>query len=158
METKERTGDLVRDRAELERVVEQALQKVKGSKQSDLCKYLPAEGGGYLHHFALQKMAGKNPGKLSQMLKEHVLGKEPTEIPHKPRAPRAKRSGNIALSKRELDRILEYAKQAGDSEVIAKLSPRRSLAAIKRELIASIRQNEPNEALWKDLLSSLQSA
>jgi hypothetical protein len=40
------------------------------------------------------------------------------------------------------------AKISGDKEMVSVLSPKKSLATCKRELIQSIRQGNVDEALW----------
>ena len=39
--------------------VGEAIKKVNGRKENDLCKYIPGSGGGYMHHFTLKKMKSK---------------------------------------------------------------------------------------------------
>jgi len=45
----------------------------------------------------------------------------------------------------------------GDKELLAKFSPKRSLPAIKRDLIRSIRHEEINEELWHAYTESLRA-
>ena len=44
--------------------------------------------------------------------------------------------------------MLHIARLAGDKEMISVLSPRKSLAGVKRELIASIRHGKVELELW----------
>ena len=48
---------------ELEEIISKAIKKVNGTKENDLCKYLPMDSGGYMHHFTLRKMKHKDPNQ-----------------------------------------------------------------------------------------------
>lgn len=136
---------------DLEAVIEEAKKKVRGSKENDLCKYLPVEKGGYMHHFTMRKMKNILPRELEKMIKTYILdAKTPLRVPPKPRAARGsrKRPDLISLSRDELDRLVGHLRMAGDSELAGKLSQRRSLAACKRQLISSIRANEVRPEYW----------
>ena len=39
---------------EVEDIISKAVKKVGGKKENDLCKFLPMETGGYMHHFTLR--------------------------------------------------------------------------------------------------------
>lgn len=136
---------------ELQTLIESAIKKVSGTKENDVCKFLPVEGGGYMHHFTLRKMKTEEPKKLKKMIDQYIMNSsKPRRVPHKPRRPRGsrKRHDMIALTRGELERVLTHLRTAGDQEMTAKLSPRRSLVQLKRELIRSIRNNDANQELW----------
>lgn len=136
---------------ELQSLIENAIKKISGSKENDVCKFLPVEGGGYMHHFTLRKMKTEDPKGLKKMIDQYIMNSsKPRRVPHKPRRPRGsrKRHDMIALTRGELERVLSHLRIAGDQEMTAKLSPRRSLAQLKRELIRSIRNDEANHDLW----------
>ncbi len=136
---------------ELESMIEKAIKKVGGKKENDLCKYIPVSTGGYIHHFTLRKMKIKKPTELSSMIDKFIISpNRPTIVPPKQRAPRGsrKRRDHITFTKGQLDRLLNMARLAGDKEMISVLSPKKSLASCKRELIQMIRQGSVDHELW----------
>ena len=142
----------------LEGIITKAITKLGASKENELCKYLPMPAGGYMHHFTLRKMKTEQPQELSQMIEEFINAVEkPIAVPPKPRAPRGsrKRRDGLNLTKTELDRMLHIARCAGDKDLVAKLMPKKSLAALKRELIATIRHNKVNHELWNSYSESI---
>ena len=77
---------------DLETVIAKAIKKVGASKENDLCKYLPIETGGYMHHFTLKKLKYKNPQELASIIEEFIIKAErPIAVPPKARAPRGSR-------------------------------------------------------------------
>ena len=58
---------------EIEDVIVNAITKVKGTKENDLCKYLPMSSGGYMHHFTLRKMKLKQPYELGALIKQFII-------------------------------------------------------------------------------------
>ncbi len=136
---------------DLDSLIEKAIKKINGSQENDICKFLPVETGGYMHHFTLRKMKSESPAELKKMIGQYILDTDrPRRVPHKPRRPRGSRKKHdvIALSRTELDRVLTHLRTAGDPELAARLSPRRSLPQLKRALIASIRKNDVDLELW----------
>ena len=135
----------------LEELLKKAIKKIGGSKENDVCRYLPVPTGGYMHHFTLRKMKHEAPEELTELVERFVISPDtPITVAPKPRAARGsrKRRDQITLSKTDLERMLNIARLAGDKEMIAKLTPKKSLAAIRRELMACIRKNEINYPLW----------
>jgi hypothetical protein len=53
--------------------------------------------------------------------------------------------------------MLNIARLAGDKEMISILSPKKSLATCKRELIASIRHSKVEPELWNAYVESLNA-
>lgn len=51
--------------------------------------------------------------------------------------------------------MLNIARLAGDSEIISILSPKKSLASYKRELIQAIRQERVDQNLWNGFVESV---
>lgn len=147
---------------ELEDAIQKAIKKVGGTKENDICKYLPAKEGGYLHHFTLRKMKGESPDELKAMIQKYIHKVErPLRVAPKPRAARGsrKRRDQIALTRPMLERMLNVARLVGDKEMIAMLSPKRPVAAIRRELLKSIRDGRADQELWdawKDACSMKQ--
>ena len=136
---------------ELESVIDKAIKKVRGKKENDLCKYLPMNCGGYMHHFTLRKMKYKDPIELSSLIEKFIIKADrPLVVTPKQRAPRGsrKKKDNINFSKMQIERLLNMARLAGDKEMISVLSPKKSLATCKRELIQSIRQSIVDQDLW----------
>ena len=145
---------------ELERVIAAAIKKVSGTKENDLCKYIPSDEGGYMHHFTLKKMKSKSPSELAQLINRFIVeAPTPRSIQPKQRAARGskKKRDQITFTKVQLNRLLSIARLAGDKEMISVLSPRKSLSTIKRELINSIKNDEVDQNLW-DLYSQSASA
>ncbi len=136
---------------ELEDVIVRAIKKVGGAKENDLCKYIPVDSGGYMHHFTLRKMKSENPKGLSVMIDEFIMTvTEPVTVTPKQRAARGsrKRKDQVSFTKQDLERLLHMARCAGDRELITKLTPKKSLASIKREIISVVRQGKINQDLW----------
>lgn len=149
---------------ELEKLIDKAIKKVHAKKENDLCKYLPGPKGGYIHHFTMRKLKHSNPAQLFSLLQDFIINSNsPKALEPKPRAPRGSRKKRdlFNFSRSDIERVLELARKAGDRDLLAKLSPRRSMPTLKRELIRSIRANQANEELWiayKENLSALQAA
>ncbi len=145
--TQEKTLNL----KELEENISKAIKKIGAKKENELCKYIPMTTGGYMHHFTLKKLKYKNPSQLAELIKRYIIKtNKPAVVPPKSRAPRGsrKRKDQITFSRIQLERMLNIARLAGDKEIISLLSPKKSLASYKRELIQSIRQNKVNQELW----------
>lgn len=135
----------------LEEVITKAIKKIGGKKENELCKYLPMKTGGYIHHFTFRKMKHKQPQELAAIIERFIIQADrPVIVAPKQRAPRGSRKRNAQLnfSKPIIDRMLSLARMSGDREVINALSPKKSLAAAKRELIQSIRHNKVDQELW----------
>ncbi len=147
---------------ELEDAIQKAIKKVDGTKENDICKYLPAKEGGYLHHFTLRKMKNEAPEELISMIQTYIhKADRPSRVAPKPRAARGsrKRRDQVALTRPMLERMLNVARLVGDKEMIAMLSPKRPLAAIRRELLKSVRDGRADQELWdawKDACSMKQ--
>lgn len=156
------TSDQKKTLGELESIITRAIKKVGGTKENDLCKYIPVSSGGYMHHFTLRKMKSKKPSELSNLIEKFIIGPEkPSVVKPKQRAARGsrKRRDQITFTKNQLDRLLNIARLAGDKEMISVLSPKKSLLTIKRELIQSIRQGTVEQELWNcyaEIAGSLQ--
>ena len=136
---------------ELEDTIQKAIKKVKGTKENDLCKYLPGDKGGYIHHFTMRKMKTEAPQELKKMINEKINDPNmPKRLAPRPRAARGsrKRRDQVVLTRPMLERILNVARLVGDKEMISMLSPKRPMAALKKDLIASIRQNKADSELW----------
>ncbi len=145
---------------EIEDVIAKAIKKLGAKKENELCKYLPMKTGGYMHHFTLRKMKSKQPHELSGIIERFVLNADrPVVIPPKQRAARGsrKRRDHMNFTRIQLERMLNIARIAGDKEIITILSPRKSLASCKRELIQSIRHNKIETELWTNYTEAIQA-
>ncbi len=145
---------------EIEELIARAIKKVGGSKENDICKYIPMQTGGYIHHFTMRKMKSKQPTELGSLIEKFIIKSErPASVPPKTRAARGsrKRRDNIAFSRVQLERMLQLARMSGDKEMVSILSPKKSLATAKRELIASIRHAEIDQELWNGYVEIVQA-
>lgn len=143
---------------EVEETIAKAIKKVGGTKENDLCKYLPMDSGGYMHHFTLRKMKHKDPSELGTLIEKFIIRADrPAVVAPKRRAPRGsrKRRDNLSFSRTQLERMLQIARLAGDKEMISVLSPRKSLPLVKRELISSIRHGRVDQELWNSYVDCM---
>jgi hypothetical protein len=155
METKTARGA-----KDIEEVIAKAIKKVNGRKENELCKYLPMKTGGYMHHFTFKKMKSKQPQELSGIVERFVLNADrPMAVAPKQRAARGsrKRRDHMNFTRNQLERMLNIARLAGDKEIITILSPRKSLATCKRDLIQSIRNGKVEPELWNSYAESVQA-
>jgi hypothetical protein len=145
---------------ELEVVIDKAIKKVKGSKENDLCKYIPISSGGYMHHFTLRKMKHKKPKELESLIEKFIMKADrPLVVAPKPRAARGsrKKKDHMNFTKLQLERLLNMARLSGDKEMISILSPKKSLAHCKRELIQSIRHGSVDHELWNSYVEAVNA-
>lgn len=145
---------------EIELVIERAMKKIGCTQENELCKYLPMKTGGYMHHFTMKKMKTKQPQELSTIIEKFVIDStDPMIVPPKQRAPRGsrKRRDLMNFTKNQLERMLSIAKLAGDKEIISILSPKKSLAAAKRELIQAVRHNRIESDLWNSYVECVNA-
>lgn len=149
-----------KNREELERLIDKAIKKVQGTKENDLCKYIPGPSGGYMHHFTLRKMKHTDPAQVFSLLQKFILDTEkPCALNPKQRAPRGSRKKRefVNFTRNDLEKVLELAKKMGDKDLLARFSPKRSLPALKRELIRSIRASTVNKDLWDAYAEAITS-
>ena len=145
---------------EIEEIIARAIKKMGVRQENELCKYIPMTSGGYMHHFTLKKMKRRKPEELGELLRRYIINSEkPIAIPPKPRAARGsrKRRDQITFTRMQLERMLNIARLAGDKEIISLLSPKKSLASYKRELIQSIRHNKIDQDLWNGYVESVNA-
>lgn len=140
------------DSKALEQLIQSAVKKVGAKKENDICRYLPVSTGGYIHHFTMRKMKTEAPEQLQNMITKHIINAEkPQMVQPKQRAARGsrKRRDQFLFTKVDIERMLNMARLAGDKEMIRKLTPKKDLRTIKRELIASIRHGKVDQELWQ---------
>lgn len=144
--------------SKLEALIQSAVKKIGGKKENDICRYLPVNTGGYIHHFTMRKMKTEAPDQLQSLISKFITNVDkPHTVPPKPRAARGsrKRRDQLLFSKQDIERLLSIARQAGDKELIRKLTPRKDLRTIKRELIASIRHGKVDQDLWQSYIEAI---
>jgi hypothetical protein len=149
------------DQKQVETLIQSAIKKINGKKENDICHYLPATEGGYIHHFTMRKMKGEKPEQLASMITKYIINaSSPIAVQPKPRAARGsrKRRDQLAFTKHDLERMLHMARMAGDKDMIRKLTPRKDLRTVKRELISSIRHGRVEPDLWTSYVDSMSSA
>ncbi len=141
-EEKSKKGHYAADLQKLEDSINKAVQKVGGSKENDLCKYIPVSTGGYIHHFTLRKMKTEEPVALRSMIEKFIINTEkPNTVTPKTRAPRGtrKRRDQVTFSKSEVERMLALARTTENkddviSEIISKLTPKNPLQLTRENL------------------------
>ncbi len=141
-------------------VITKAIRKLGAKKENELCKYLPMKSGGYMHHFTLRKMKTKQPQDLASLVDRYIVNSDkPISVAPKQRAARGsrKRRDHMNFTRNQLERMLNIARLAGDKEIISILSPRKSLATCKRELIQAIRQNRLEQDLWNGYVEAINA-
>lgn len=144
----------------IEDAITRAIKKMGVKKENELCKYLPMKSGGYMHHFTFKKMKSKQPQELAAIIERFVINSDkPASVTPKQRAARGsrKRRDHMNFTRNQLERMLNIARLAGDKEIITILSPKKSLATYKRELIQSIRQQRVELELWNGYVESVQA-
>lgn len=145
---------------DIEGLILEAVKKTGVKRENDLCRYLPGPSGGYIHHFTMRKMKTESPAQLNDMLQQYILKPaQPQRLPHKQRAPRGsrKRLELLNFSRQDMDRLMHMVRQSGDKEMIRKLTPRRDLRTVKRELISSIRHGRVDPELWNSYVEQVTS-
>lgn len=137
---------------EIERTISEAIQKIRGKKEREICKYLPApQGEGHIHHFTLNRMKKREPSQLQALLKEFILDTaDPRPLKPKRRAPRGSRKvkGNMTFNHMELGPLIDLARKAGYHDIVAKLTPKYSLAQLKRQMIRMVKEERVDQELW----------
>lgn len=144
----------------IEDAINRAIKKIGAKKENELCKYLPMKTGGYMHHFTFKKMKSKQPQELAAIVERFVINSEkPVSVAPKQRAARGsrKRRDHMNFTRNQLERMLNIARLAGDKEIITILSPKKSLATYKRELIQSIRHHRVELELWNGYVEAIQA-
>lgn len=142
----------------LEELIQNAVKKISGKKENDICRYLPIDTGGYIHHFTMRKMKTEAPEALQEMISKYILNpKNPSKVTPKQRAARGsrKRRDQFMFTKTDLERMLNIARFAGDKDMIRKLTPKKDLRTIKRELISSIKHDLTDQDLWNSYVEAV---
>jgi hypothetical protein len=139
------------DSKQLESLIDKAIKKVNAKKENDICRFIPSPKGGYIHHFSMKKMKHENPEQLASWISKWIIQSDtPQKVTPKSRAPRGsrKRRDHLPLSKQDIDTLVLLCRRSGEKDIARKLTPKKDLKTIKRELIASIKHSEVREDLW----------
>jgi hypothetical protein len=142
----------------LDSLINAAVKKIGAKKENDICRYLPISTGGYIHHFTMRKMKYENPEQLAQMISKYIIQVDrPSSVTPKPRAARGsrKRRDQFVFTKQDIDEMITMARKAGKFDLIRKLTPKKDLRTIKRELISSIRHGRVEPELWNSYVEAM---
>jgi len=142
----------------LDTLIQQAAKKIGAKKENDICRYIPSPKGGYIHHFTMRKMRTEAPEQLRSLITKHIINVDkPHSVTPKPRAARGsrKRRDQFLFTKQDIERMLNLARATGDKEMIRRLTPKKDLRTIKRELIVSIRHGQVEQELWHFYVESI---
>lgn len=145
------TGNSKNETKSLENLIQQAIKKINAKKENDICRYLPSSNGGYIHHFTMRKMKTESTEELISLINQYIINVDkPLNVTPKSRAARGsrKRRDQFLFTKQDLERMLQLARHQGDKDLVRKLTPKKDLRTIKRELIASIRHGRVEQELW----------
>lgn len=145
---------------DLDNLIKKAVKKIEGNKDNDICRYLPSPKGGYIHHFTMRKMKTESPEELETLIDRYITSVEkPASVTPKSRAARGsrKKRDQLALSKHDIDKLLHLARSAGEKDMVRKLTPRKDLRTIKRELIASIRHGRVEPEMWQSYIEAVHA-
>lgn len=148
------------DQKLLENLINSAIKKVGAKKENDICRYLPVSTGGYIHHFTMRKMKHEEPEALHALISKYIINSDkPMTVTPKQRAARGsrKRRDQFLFTKQDIERMLNMARLAGDKEMIRKLTPKKDLRTIKRELISSIRHSKVDQELWNSYVEAINN-
>ncbi len=144
----------------VEQTIAAAVKKLNCGKENDICRYLPSSTGGYIHHFTMRKMKTEQPEALISTIEKHILNtQKPVSVPPKQRAARGsrKRRDQFLFTKNDIALMLELARQHGHKDMVSKLTPKKDLKTIKRELIVSIRHGKTDQDLWSSYCDAIQA-
>lgn len=139
------------DPKQLESLIKTAMKKLGLSTENSLCRYIPSGTEGYIHHFTMRKMKTEDPVHLAELITKHIINKDnPHKVSPKKRAPRGsrKRRDQLPFTKHDIEKILSMARLANEHDLVRKLAPSKDFRAVKKELLASIRREEVDQALW----------
>lgn len=148
------------DYKHVDHLIQSASKKVGAKKENDICHYIPVATGGYIHHFTLRKMRTEDPQQLCDLITKYIVNPaHPQMVKPKSRAARGsrKRRDLFSFSRQDLERMLNMARLAGDKDMIRKLTPKKDLRTIKRELISSIRHGRIEPELWNMYVETMTS-
>lgn len=133
--------------SETNTLITEALKKIQGKSEKDLCKFLPAETEGYMHHFTLKKLKNKNPEAFRSLIQEFIMAPS-TPQPIDPK-PRLRKNKALSINSLDLRLILKLAHTTGDKYLLSKIGSKLSYTTLKRELINSIKENRVDGELWQ---------
>jgi uncharacterized protein YggU (UPF0235/DUF167 family) len=142
---------------ELEEVIAQALEKVKGQRETQLSQFIPWKDG-HLHHLKFLKLKKSNPNELQKLITKHILEQEQLKpLPAEPRSKsylRKKRLFEYRLKRSQVDCIVDALEKAGpENAALIKLlrSPLEEEITIEqvRKLMKNmLRDKRVDHKLW----------
>lgn len=142
---------------QLDNLIKEAMKKLGLAKENQICRYLPMNSGGHIHHFTMKKMKTMAPEQLIEMISKYIIRTDkPPRVSPKKRASRGSRKhrDKYVFSSQELERLRNIARLAGDKEMISRLSPKMDHRIIKRDLISSIKKGKVDQDLWSSYVES----
>ena len=118
----------------LEALIQDAVVKVNGKSESDICRFLPFQSRGYLHYFSFKKMKRKNPEELSSLIKRYILqSANPQEILFASLEPSVKEERLFTVTETEIERLIDLARQMQDRELLEMLRIKKTSPSYKKE-------------------------
>ena len=141
----------------IETTITEALERTGVNKEYTLCRYLPSNDEGPMHHQTMRKMKKNNPEKLKELLRAFIINASSVkQLDSKPRIYR-KSGKNHAFNFDEstLKKIVQMAEEKGDEELLKQLRPKRSFTAVKKEFMRTVREDKIDEGLWENYKESL---
>jgi hypothetical protein len=109
----------------------------------------------------MRKMKTEATEQLQSLINQYIINVDkPLNVTPKPRAARGsrKRRDQFLFTKQDIERMLQLARHQGDKELVRKLTPKKDLRTIKRELIASIRHGQVEQELWHFYVEVINNA
>lgn len=149
------------DAKSLDQLIHGSMKKIGAKKENDICRYLPVSTGGYIHHFTMRKMKTEAPDQLYTLITKYISNVDkPVMVPPKQRAARGsrKRRDQFLFSKTDIEQLLHMARVSNNKDMIRKLTPKKDLRTVKRELIASIRHTRVDQELWHSYTEAVNTA
>jgi hypothetical protein len=148
---------------QLDALINTAIKKIQGRKENDICRYLPVDTGGYIHHFTMRKMKTEAPQALQALISKYIINSDkPSTVKPKQRAARGSRKNrdHILFTKHDRERLLLLARSAGDKEMIRKLTPKKDLRTLKKELISAVKHGAHGpieQELWNSYVEIMSA-
>lgn len=109
-------------------------------------------------------MKTEAPQALQALISKYIINTDkPTTVKPKPRAARGsrKRRDQVLFSKQDIERMLIMARNLGDKDMIRKLTPKKDLKTLKKELISAIKQELTGpieQELWNAYVELVSTA
>lgn len=128
-------------------LISEALKKIQGKSEKDLCKFIPSETEGYMHHFTLKKLKNNQPETFRSLIETFIMSPSSPQ-PIDPKR-RQRKNKSLSINSLDLRLILKLAHKTGDKYLLNKIGSKLSYTTLKRELISSIKENRVDGELWQ---------